>query len=68
LARSPDIQASSLHWFDDTALPANYNMLAVSRDREATACQLGDRAVGIFDPVAAWRPGTAAYEREQQRT
>jgi len=29
---------------------------------------IGDQAVGIFDPVAAWRPGTAAYERKQQRS
>jgi hypothetical protein len=28
----------------------------------------GDQAVGIFDPVAAWRPGTAAYQRKQQRS
>jgi hypothetical protein len=27
----------------------------------------GDQSVGIFDPVAARRPGTAAYERKQQR-
>jgi hypothetical protein len=27
----------------------------------------GDHAVGFFDPVASWRPGTAAYARRQQK-
>lgn len=27
----------------------------------------GDQAVGIFDQVASWRPGTEAYARRKQQ-